>query len=64
MLQRIITAVVGICVALVLVILSGTIAYNFTLAIITAILLWEVLRANKCNEHKLLFGLRYHQVQN
>ena len=33
MLQRIITAVVGICVALVLVILSGTIAYNFTLAL-------------------------------
>ena len=57
MLQRIITAVVGICVALVLVILSGTIAYNFTLAIITAILLWEILRANKCNEHKLLFGV-------
>lgn len=57
MLQRIITAVVGICVALVLVILSGTIAYNFTLAIITAILLWEILRANKCNEHKLLFGM-------
>ncbi len=57
MLQRIITAVVGICVALVLVILSGTIAYNFTLALVTAILLWEILRANKCNEYKLLFGL-------
>lgn len=57
MLQRIITAVVGICVALVLVILSGTIAYNFTIALLTAILLWEVLRANKCNEYKLLFGL-------
>ena len=56
MLQRIITAVVGICVALFLVILSGTIAYNFTIALLTAILLWEVLRANKCNEHKLLFG--------
>lgn len=55
MLQRIITAVVGIGVALVLVILSGTIAYNFTIASLTAILLWEVLRANKCNEYKLLF---------
>lgn len=57
MLQRIITAVVGICVALFLVILSGTIAYNFTIALLTGILLWEVLKANKCNEYKLLFGI-------
>lgn len=56
MLQRIITAVVAICIALFLVILSGTIAYNFTIALLTAILLWEVLKANKCEEYKLLFG--------
>ncbi|MGN0689254.1 MAG: phosphatidate cytidylyltransferase [Oscillospiraceae bacterium] len=57
MLQRTITALVGICIAVFLVIISGTIAYNFTIAGLTVILLWEALRANKCNEYKLLFSI-------
>lgn len=57
MLQRIITAAIAICIAIVLVIFSGTIAFNFTVAALTGIMLWEALHAKKCNESKLSFTI-------
>ncbi|MBP1560847.1 MAG: phosphatidate cytidylyltransferase [Oscillospiraceae bacterium] len=52
MITRIITAVVGIAIAVGVLFLSATPVYNLVLAAISVIMIYELLSVNKCLEHK------------
>ena len=52
--QRIITAVIGLCVLAVVVVFFNTLLLNIAVCIISVIAVYEVLQAAKYNKHKIL----------
>lgn len=57
MATRILTAVIGIAIAVIIMIFSHTIVINIAVAALTAMMIYEILNANKCTDSKFSFAV-------
>lgn len=55
--KRIISAIIGIAVGVTILVLDNKVVYTVAISFFSAVGVWELIRAVKCHQHKLLTGV-------